>query len=515
MSLTYFIVTLGILLAKALGFVRDVIFGAKFGTSVESDVYFGVFGVVTLIFTGIGTALQTLVIKNLNKPENSGAERQRAYAAHFIRRVSLWVIAATAVLYIFAPQLTRALLPDLREDYFPLAVRITYIMLPSLFFVVVAYIISGILQNSRVFFIPSIVSLPFNVLIIARLLFGEPDIVGVSIATTVGWGLHILFQLPSFYKHGYRFFLRAAERVGRTGSGGETAAIFVSNMVFQLCFIIDRRIFSGSEGAIASVNYASNLFLTVSSVFVVAMSSVIFPAISKNFEEGKLDYVRRLVRMIITIMLVIFVPYLLVASVFGRNVISLIWERGSFDSEAAAMTAVMFVIYSFSVFGYIAEELFSKILYLSSRYVYTVSSVVAVTAVKLATGRLISEKFGIYGVAVSTTVILTLYAAFITYRVSRVIGGFFTKKLAADAGRILFAGALALGMYFLFRAFMPGVCADRAAFILPLAVCGAVYLGALFAVGLLRSLLSDMKNVREGEGNMDTEADAGVGEAEK
>lgn len=495
MSLSYFIVTLGILIAKAIGFLRDVIFGARFGTSAESDVYFGIFGVVTLIFTGIGIAMQTLVIKNLNKPENGGDGMRRAYVSRFITRAALWLLAATAILYAFAPWLTRLLLPDLREDVFPLAVRVTYIMLPSLFFVVIAYIISGVLQNSRVFFIPSIVSLPYNVLIITGLLVPSADIVAVSVLTTVGWGLHVLFQLPSFYRCGYRFFVCGS--VGKTGSGLETAAIFVSNMAFQLCFIIDRSLYSGSEGAITSVNYASNLFLTVSSVFIVAMSSVIFPAISKNFEEGKLEYVRRLVRSIITMMLVIFVPYLLVASVFGRNVISLVWERGSFSADAVKTTSVMFTVYSFSVFGYIAEELFSKILYLSSRYVSTVASVAAVVAVKLLSGRIVSESFGIYGVAVSTTVILSAYAVFITVRMKDVIGGFFTKKLAADAGRVLLSGALSLGAYFVMRLVMPGWCLDRVRFVLPLAVCGAVYVAALFATGLLRSMINDMKTVRE------------------
>lgn len=499
-SLTYFIVTIGILLAKALGFLRDVIFAGRFGTTAESDIYFGVFGVVTLIFTGIGVALQTLVIKNLNKEENVTDDRMRAYVSYFLRRVSACLLSVSAALYIFAPQLVEMLMPELREDMVPLALRVTYIMLPSMFFVIIAYIISGVLQNSRVFFIPSVVSLPYNLLLISQLLFTDPDIVAVSVATTVGWGLHVLFQLPSFYRCGYRFFYRgdSAAKTGIT-SGRETAAIFVSNMVFQVCFIIDRSTLSGSEGAIASVNYASNLFLTVSSVFVVAMSSVIFPAISKNFEEGNLDYVRRLLKNIIVSMTVIFVPYLLTVSAFGRNIVSLIWERGSFTAEASGMTSGVFVIYSFAIFGYIAEELFSKVLYLSSGYIYTVSATAAVAAVKLMTCRYIADTFGMNGIALSTTVILTIYAVFISFKMSGAVGGFISKRLAADVGRVLLSGAVSLSVYFVFRSAAPGICADRIMFILPLAVCGAVYAAALLATGLLRSLVNEMKTVRQGD----------------
>ena len=509
MSITYFVVIFGILLAKSLGFLRDIVFAGRFGAGAESDVYFGIFGVVTLVFTGIGISLSTLVIKNLNKAERGTDEEKRAYVSAFLRRVSVWLLAVTALLYLSAPQLVGILLPDLRRDMAPLAVKVTYIMLPSLFFVVIAYIISGVLQNSRVFFIPSVVSLPYNVLLISQLIFTEPDIIAVSIATTVGWGLHILFQLPSFYKCGYRFiYRRGKDRAGKPGSRAdrgrdavtswrETAAIFVSNMVFQICFLFDRGLVSGSEGSVAAVNYASTLFVTVASVFVVAMSSVVFPAISKNYEEGKYDYVRRLIGSIINSMTVIFVPYLLVAAVFGRNIVSLLWERGNFDAEAASLTAGIFVIYSFGVFGYIAEELFSKVIYLSSKYVYTTASVAVVTVLKLVSGRFLYGVFGAFGVAVSTTVILTGYALFIAFAMKRVVGGFYTRKLAADAGRVLLSGLAALGVYFIFRLAMPGVCCDRVMFILPLLLCGVVYIGVLFATGLMRSMYRDMKTIRE------------------
>lgn len=83
----YIAVVLGIILAKGIGFYRDMLFAGVFGTGVESDIYFQIFGLVNLIFTGIGVALQTLVIKNLNKSENIGKEK--AYAASFLRKSAL------------------------------------------------------------------------------------------------------------------------------------------------------------------------------------------------------------------------------------------------------------------------------------------------------------------------------------------------------------------------------------------------------------------------------------------
>ena len=68
----YIMVVLGILLAKGIGFLRDMVFAWVFGATAYTDIYFQIFGLVNLIFTGIGVALSTLIIKNLNKMLQEG-----------------------------------------------------------------------------------------------------------------------------------------------------------------------------------------------------------------------------------------------------------------------------------------------------------------------------------------------------------------------------------------------------------------------------------------------------------
>jgi len=510
MSFAYFTVVFGILMAKAAGFIRDIIFAKAFGTTAESDIYFQIYGVVNLVFTCLGIALSTLVIKNLNKEENATEEKKRAYVSAFLQRTALWLIIVTAVLYAGARIFVYILLPNIDEQYVGLAMRLTYLMLPSLFCVVIAYIISGVLQNNRVFFIPSIVSLPYNAIIISTLLIPDVSITAVAAATTIGWFLHLVFQLPAFYKKGYRFFSAASPsgekdviktlfKTGTSHFGGaprEIAFIFISNIMFQLCFIIDKVFVSGDEGMIATVNYASNLFVTISSVFVVAMSNVVFPAISKNYEEGQVDYVRRLLRYIITFMFVIFVPYLLVVSLFGRQIIALFYERGSFTSESTSATATAFAIYSFGILGYVAQELFNKILYLASRYRVTVTATISVAVAKIALDAALVPRYGAMAAAMTTTFLLTIYAIVVAITMRRVVGAYFNHTLAKNIMKVAVGAAAAFVVYLGFYFATPGLLSSRVMFVVPLLVCGAVYIIALFALGLLRSLFSDIKTVR-------------------
>ncbi len=496
-SMAYIMVVMGIFLAKGIGFFRDIVFASVFGASVYTDIYFQVFGLVNLIFTGIGVALSTLVIKNLNKEENNKEEQKRAYVSSFVGKTTLVTLIATVCLYILSGPIVKILLPGVEGADFDLAVKLMYIMLPSLWFVLIAYIISGVLQNNKVFFISSIMSLPFNVVIIASLFVPNIDIVTVGIVTTIGWFLHIVIQLPSFYKKGYRFIVKGEKSKKKSGKNSEILWIFISNMMFQVSFMIDKAFVSGESGVASTINYASNLFITIASVFVVAMSNVVFPSISKNYEEGNIDYVKRLLQNMIIIMLSIFVPFILVTSCFGTNVISLLYERGEFTAELAKTTGILFAIYTLGAFGYVCQELFNKILYLDNRYSYTVIGTILVLLTKPIVNFFIAP-YGVVAIASTTTVLFTLYAVNIALAIKKVTGNYMDKAFLKNVSKIIISGIFALIVFFAFKVAVPNVANDKIMFLLPLVLCGLIYCGALWKTGIVKIILKG-KNAQEVE----------------
>ncbi len=503
MGNSYFLVVLGILLAKGLGFYRDMVFAGTFGTGVMADIYFQVYGLVNLIFTGIGVALSTLVIKNLNKAENAGQEK--AYAARFLQKSAALLVLAAGSMAIFARQIVGIILPEISGEALSVAVKLTYIMLPSLVFVVIAYIISGVLQNEKVYFITAIMSLPFNVAIIISLFIPNVSVLWVGVVTTIGWFLHIAILLPAFYKKGYRLWARGTFGKNKKEKSPEILWIFISNMMFQLCFYTDRAFVSGNEGMAATFNYASNLFITVSSVFVVAMSTVVFPAISKNYEEGHTKYVNSLLQYILTIMVAIFLPFLLTVGFFGKDIIRLLYERGSFTAESTLSVSVIFLVYSLGILGYVSQELFNKVLYLAGKYKYSVIGTVAVVflnaLINIAIRALVPEvpfyETGLtapaFFTAASSSLLLTGYAVLVAIGIRRVVGPYFTKPLLITLAKIFLAGGLAWGTYFVFRLALPALTHGRITFLLPLGASGAVYLIALYLTGVVKQLIQKEK----------------------
>ncbi|MBQ4527690.1 MAG: hypothetical protein II998_06435 [Clostridia bacterium] len=503
MGNAYFMVVLGILLAKGVGFYRDMVFAEMFGTSnVGGDIYFQVFGLVNLIFTGVGVALSTLVIKNLNKAENNGKERE--YASQFLVKCMIYLVAAMAVAALLAKPIVSLILPGLSGADFNLAVNMMYVMIPSMSFVIIGYIISGILQNEKAFFITSVMSLPFNVIIILAAKLFDLTPLAVGAITTVGWFLQIVMLLPSFYKKKYSFFMAKSERLRSKDKNPEIIWIFISNMMFQLCFYTDRAFVSSEEGMISTLNYASNLFVTVASVFVVAMSTVIFPSISKNYEEGNKEYVNDILQYIITVMCAIFLPFLLVSGLFGSDIIRLIYEDGSFTQESTRAVSSIFFIYSLGILGYVSQELFNKVLYLAGKYKYTVIGTIAVVIVNALSNYLIETfvplNVGLSHVtlmAVSTSFWLTLYAVVISIGIKTVVGPYWKKGLILNVAKIFFAGVLAGLVYVVFEIAAPGLTHGTISFIIPIGMCAVVYIAGLYFSGVLRHLIRSQKKGHE------------------
>ncbi len=497
MALSYFLVAGGIFIAKFIGLFRDIIFASAFGTSAVSDIYFQIFGIVTLIFTGIGVALQTTLIKNLNKDGINTKEGQEAYTRKFISRISIILLVVIACLYIFARPFTKALLPEVTGENFEIAVKITYLMLPSLWGAVVAYIVSGALQNRQIFFVSSIISLPYNAVVLVALFLNITNIYTISLITTIGWILQVIIQMPWFYKSGYRMFIpkkNESPLIERRSADQEIIWIFISNMMFQLCFLIDKTFVSGETGMIASINYASNLFIQISGVFVVAMSTVVFPSISKDYEKGDIPAVRSHLRYIITVMAAIFFAMLLTASCFSEQVIRLIYERGEFTSESTATTSLIFAIYCFGVFGYVAQEQFNKILYLGNKYKYTVIGTVVVVLLKFIIDM---STDNVVIIASSTSALLTLYAVYISFAIKKVVGNYLNKEVLLNVINVLVAGAAAIIVFILFKIFASGMLEGKLSFFIPLCCCGVVYVAILYFTGIINIILRKEKNENE------------------
>lgn len=487
LSISYILMVVGILLAKAMGFVRELFLGNNFGTGLTMDIYAQIFSVASVIFTAVGVALSTFVIKSINNKMIQDETEEREFVGFFFKYALIFSLAFTVVLYALSYPLTKLLLPGLSAGDFSVALKLFWIMLPSLSFIVLTYTAMGLLQNKNKFFITSVVSFPFNLILICSMLLGVRDIYTLGAVTTIGWAAHFVFLLPSLLKQNYKLWSSTdqTEKL-RSVNPMEILFILISNMVFQFLFIIDKSFASTNAGFPSAIHYSSTLFTTVSSIFLVAMSAVFFPSVTKAMKENDTVKINSLIRYALTFMFAIFVPFLMIVVIYHKEIITLLYQRGEFTRESVNLVAPAFLLYAFCVFGYITQELLFKIFYAKGKYKLTVISAVSILLLNVVANFIFRGSF--FGIVGSTTVICLIFSGVMFYWLTKETNGFINKIFLKNLGTILLSSMIFIAVHLIFK-YTVGY-TYKVSFILPVAISAVIYLAVLYCTRILKLILT-------------------------
>ncbi|MDD4803421.1 MAG: murein biosynthesis integral membrane protein MurJ [Syntrophomonas sp.] len=494
---TFIGVSIVIFMSKMLGFCRDIVFASIFGTTILTDLYQLIFSFPGYLFASIGTALSSVNIPDLTYYINSKTREERnLYLSNLFAQITLWATLLCLLGIVFAPALTRVIAPGLSDQVFGLGVLLTRIMIPTLLFVSLTYVAAGVLQVHSYFMLSSSISIPFNILVIGSLLIKGDDIVFLGYVTTLGWLLQFLIQVPVLFKEKYRFFFRLDFKNEHTVlMFKQLMPILLGNSLLQLCLIIDRSFATHlEEGTTAALGFGSNLFVTVTSIFIVAMSTVVFPRLSQYCLDGDKERIRSLLNNIFKILLFILLPYLILVIVYNQEIIALVYERGAFTSQSTNMTALAFLGYSFAVVGYACQEIFNRVYYALKKFKIPMMVSMLCIVLKLFLDFWLFRTSGIIGISVSTAVCLFIYAIIMALLLRREIGNFLNRSSVTFLLQLILptAGMLAV---ILGSRYFPLLGEGKLFFLLPLALSGCVYLLIAYFSNIITNIF--LKEARE------------------
>jgi putative peptidoglycan lipid II flippase len=388
---------------------------------------------------------------------------------------------------VFAPAITSLIAPGLSGEAVGLAVLLTRIMIPTLLFVSLTYVAAGVLQVHSYFLLSSSISIPFNLLVIISLLFRGQDIILLGYVTTLGWFLQFLIQVPVLLKEKYRFFFKIDFQNEHTLlMFKQLLPILLGNSLLQLCMIIDRSFGTHLEaGTTATLAFGGNLFITITSIFIVAMSTVIFPRLSQYCLDGDNLRIRELLSNIFKILLFILLPYLVLVLCYHQEIIALVYERGAFTGKSTSMTSLAFLGYSFAVAGYACQEIFNRVYYALKKFKIPMLVSMLCIGLKLLLDFLLFRTAGIIGISASTAFCLLLYAIIMGLLLYKEIGNFLSQDLLYFILQLSVPVAGMLAVIFTSRYLEFG---GRLAFLLPLILSGCVYLGICYFSSIRKSI---------------------------
>jgi len=349
------------LLSRIFGLLRDIIVAYLFGARGTADAFFVAFRIPNLLrrLTAEGAFSAGFVPVFTDYLTNRTKEEALEVARVVFTFAALVLGALTVLGILFASPLTYLFAPGFYADgeKFNLAVFLTRLMFPYVFFVSLVALAMGFLNSFRHFMAPALSPVLLNVSIIVCALMITPflsePVVSLGYGVLLGGIIQLALQFPFLSRYGltfspdFHFKHPALKRLLLLmGPAVLGAAVYQVNVLVST--ILASMLV---EGSVSYLYYADRLLQFPLGIFAIALGTAALPSFSslaarKDFralQEG-LSYSLRLVNFIT-------LPATLGLMVLSAPVFALLFQRGAFDARTTMLTAQALVFFSFGLWG--------------------------------------------------------------------------------------------------------------------------------------------------------------------
>jgi len=358
----------GTLLTRLLGFVREILAAAYFGSGKLYDAFIIAFSVPNLFRRVLGEEMFERAFlppfkRLLSESKEVRAKRFLIKAFLITLLISLILLA---ILYIFMPPLIKLLAPGMDHQTFLLTVSLAKIIAPFLVLIAVSTFLGAILLFSGKSIIYSTAPGIMNLLVIIFMIIfhGKIGIKTMVYAYLLGALGFIIYQIPALFKIkkeiDKKIERKESVRVGK--SFVEAGKVLLSSIITKSVQVVDRVVASLiGAGAISSLWYSFRIINLPFSILSLSLSRSIAPELSKM--RGKKDKkgFKDIIGFGIDLNLIILFPVTLFILFFSKEIVALFYKRGMFGNTAVSETSLALFYYSLSLLpsGFIA--LFTRV----------------------------------------------------------------------------------------------------------------------------------------------------------
>ncbi len=442
------------MVSRVLGLVRESLTAAVFGTS----------GLLSSFVTGqtlpnmfrrllAEGALTAAFVPALHDEMEA---RQREGAFRLVNQVATWLLAVSVALVAVA-MLVLGQDGAIRwaaglvgadaetEARWLLAAWFAVVLFPYLIFVSLAAAFSAALQTLHRFLEPALSPVWLNLAQIGLLAiamrwdYGNA-IVWLSIGVLLGGLLQMAVPAAALRREGWRpafdFQLSDALRAMLRMMG---PTVFASS-IYLINMSVSRLVgLSLNEQAVAVLNFAQRLLELPIGVFAVAVSTVVFPLITRFAAAGDGVNLARSYRRGMRLILVMNVPAAIGLALLAVPIIRVLFQRGAFaEADTLSMTPVLIVnALGLPFLSFVSLAL--RAFYAQKDTRIPVRAALLSFAVNLGLSLVLMKPFSTVGLAMAGTVAIAVQAAYLQWHLARKQEGLAFHHLAADLGKI--AGA--------------------------------------------------------------------------
>ena len=423
---TALVLMLIILTSKITGFFRDIVLAQTFGAGEITDAYLTALNIPVVLFDGISAALGTTFIPIYFKIKSSkGQEEVNKFTSNILNIVILISLVFVLLGVIFAPYIVKIFAVGFKGDVFDLTVNYSKILIFSMVFIAINGLASSYLVASGNVYISGAITIPFNIFVIIAIIFASVTESYVMVyGTLIAYIAQLLFQLPLLIKKGYKHRLTVNLRDENIRLIlFLVIPVFIGSYINQINAVVNRTLASTLDsGSITALNYANKLNMFAVGVIAVAISTIMYPILSKLASEGNKKLFKINISKSINMIVIIMLPIMVVMTTFSTEIVKVLFEEGSFNSHDTYLTSTALFFYSIGILAYGLKELLAKSFYSLQDTKTPVRNATISVVINIVFSIILVNIMGIGGLALASSISATVTTMLLLISLRKKIG---------------------------------------------------------------------------------------------
>lgn len=365
------IVMAGFVLSSAIGLLSQILVVREFGTSAELDSFYAANRLPEILFTLMaGGALASAFIPTFTGLLSKDLKDRAWHLASSIANLVFLILGALALLaWLAAPWLVQNILAPGFEDpgQIDQTVNLLRIMLLSPLIFGLSGLIMGILNSHQRFALPALAPVFYRLGIIVSVLFFAPryGITALAWGVVLGASMHLLIQIPGVLRLGGRYYPELGLHNPDTVEVGRLMLPrLLGAAVVQINFLVNTILASAMlVGSLSALTVAFMVMMMPQVVIAQAIAIAALPTFSEQYARGEMDQLRGTLANTIRGVFFLSFPAALGLVLLRVPIISMLFERGMFDTQSTDLVAWALLWYGLGLVGHSLLEIVTRAFY--------------------------------------------------------------------------------------------------------------------------------------------------------
>jgi len=356
------------IISRLLGYLRDVLIAIFLGTGLLADAFFVAFRIPNTFrrLFSEGT-FNAAFVPSYASEIVKGKKQSNKFANDIFNFLFLSLLFLTLIVQIFMPAFVSIIAPGFVGDTekMEIAINLTRITFPFLFFICLASFFSAILNSHNKFAAASAAPIILNIVLILVLMFSrlldDQLVYYLSYGVSLAGILQLLFLykfVTKYYSLKFHFKIIADNKV-KIFFKKLLPSIFSSG-VTQINILVGTIIASFQASAVSYLYYADRIYQINLAIAGIAIGVVVLPQLSKHIESKKKEKISLIQNKALELSLFLSLPAAIALIIGSEQIISALFGYGSFNKASVINSSLALYYFALGLPAFALIKVFSS-----------------------------------------------------------------------------------------------------------------------------------------------------------